>query len=457
MDAWVLDIPAGTFFLDFSLMGLLLVIATWMRKKLKFLQWALIPNNLTAGLLGLLLGMNGLELLDLSSDRLGTYVYHLIAILFIALGLRSPQRKTGRSSMAFGVIFILTYLMQALIGMGIAFVLIYTLMPDLFPGIGLMMPLSFGMNPGIAYTIGKNWEAFGFTNGGIVGLSFAAMGFVTAYTIGIYQTRAFAKSRQATDSGSSFEPANTSGLLDTPDTSQAGAITTTSDVIESLTLHLSLIGAAYGLLILILNGLEAGLVWIGAEKEIQTLWSFHFVLSPVLALILRIVIQRLGAGHLIDDTTMTRSGNVVMDFMIVASIAAISVQVVVDYFLPIILLSLVVGVASWYFIKTLVGQVFTEYYPERLVTVFGNLTGTLQSGLVLLRVLDPEMKTPASYNLVYGSGLALGFGFPLLLLINLPVNYMDNLLIGFWLVFAGMAGYFILMALVWALVFLRKS
>lgn len=450
MEAWNLDIPAGTFFLDFSLMGLLLVVATWLRRHVKFLQWALIPNNLTAGVLGLLLGMNGLELLDLSSDRLGTYVYHLIAILFIALGLRSPQQKTGRASMAFGVIFILTYLMQALIGMGLAFLLIYTVLPDLFPGIGVMMPLSFGMNPGIAYTIGKNWEAFGFTDGGIVGLSFAAMGFVTAYTIGIYQTRKFARTGHHQDQTSA------SGWLDRPDSSQAGAVTTSSDVIESLTWHLSLIGAAYGLLILLLHGLEMLLIWIGAEKEISTLWSFHFVLSPVLALALRALIHRMGYARLIDDTTMTRSGNVVMDFMIVASIAAISVQVVMDYFIPIMLLSLVVGMASWFFIKMLIGQAFTDYYPERLVTVFGNLTGTLQSGLVLLRVLDPEMKTPASYNLVYGSGLALGFGFPLLVLINLPVNYMDNLLTGFWLVFGGMAGYFVLMVVVWYLLILRK-
>lgn len=450
MEAWNLDIQAGTFFLDFSMMGLLLVVATWLRRHVKFLQWALIPNNLTAGVLGLLLGMNGLELLDLSSDRLGTYVYHLIAILFIALGLRSPQQKTGRASIAFGVIFILTYLMQAMIGMGLAFLLIYTVLPDLFPGIGVMMPLSFGMNPGIAYTIGKNWEAFGFTDGGIVGLSFAAMGFVTAYTIGIYQTRKFART------GHHQDQASPSGWLDRPDASQAGAVTTSSDVIESLTWHLSLIGAAYGLLILLLNGLEMLLIWIGAEKEISTLWSFHFVLSPVLALALRALIHRLGYSHLIDDTTMTRSGNVVMDFMIVASIAAISVQVVMDYFIPIMLLSLVVGMVSWFFIRMLIGQAFADYYPERLVTVFGNLTGTLQSGLVLLRVLDPEMKTPASYNLVYGSGLALGFGFPLLVLINLPVNYMDNLLTGFWLVFGGMAGYFVLMMVVWYLFILRK-
>jgi hypothetical protein len=49
----------------------------------------------------------------------------------------------------FGLIFIMVYLVQAIIGMAIAFALIYTIMPDLFAGIGLLPPLAFGMNPGL--------------------------------------------------------------------------------------------------------------------------------------------------------------------------------------------------------------------------------------------------------------------------------------------------------------------
>lgn len=94
MSSWTLDISAGQFFLDFAWLGLLLVAGTYLRYKLKIFQNYLIPANLIAGVLGLILGANVLGWIDLTSDRLGTYVYHLLALLFIALSLRTPQKKS---------------------------------------------------------------------------------------------------------------------------------------------------------------------------------------------------------------------------------------------------------------------------------------------------------------------------------------------------------------------------
>src|SRR5690625_7159333 len=76
-------------------------------------------------------------------------------------------------------------LVQAILGLFIAFLRVYPLFPDLCAGIGLLAPLAFGMNPGIAYSIGQNWVQYGFTDGGIVGLTMSAAGFVVAYTAGI--------------------------------------------------------------------------------------------------------------------------------------------------------------------------------------------------------------------------------------------------------------------------------
>jgi glutamate:Na+ symporter, ESS family len=112
MGSWTLDISAGEFFLDFAWMGLLLVLATWLRSKISILQKYLIPANLIAGAIGLLVGANLLGLIDLTSDRLGAYVYHLLALLFIALGLRAPKKKVGLSSVKFGLIFISVYLLH---------------------------------------------------------------------------------------------------------------------------------------------------------------------------------------------------------------------------------------------------------------------------------------------------------------------------------------------------------
>lgn len=457
MGSWTLDITAGEFFLDFAWMGLLLIAGTWLRSKITILQKYLIPANLIAGAIGLLFGANLLGLIDLTTDRLGSYVYHLLALLFIALGLRSPKKKIGVSSIKFGMIFLSVYLVQAIIGLIIAFFLYYTIMPELFVGIGFLPPLAFGMNPGIAYSIGSNWEQFGFLDGGVVGLTFSAVGFLVAYTAGISLVQNGIRSGKAAfiEQGLELPEDVRKGILKVPEANSEEKITTSPENIESLSFHFGLIGSTFILTYFILKGMEMGLVYIGAENEISTLWSFHFIFAAMIALMVRRVLDSTGSSRLIDDRTMTRCSNLFMDFMIVASVAAISLVVVAHYWIPLLLISIAVAITTWLLILIMTKDAFTEFVFERYVAIFGNMTGTLQSALVLLRIVDSGMRSPVSYNLVYGSGFALVFGFPLLLLINAPMHYFDDMIQGFWVVLFALAAYQIILFIAWF--FLKKS
>ncbi|MCH8494868.1 MAG: hypothetical protein LAT57_04455, partial [Balneolales bacterium] len=90
-------------------------------------------------------------------------------------------------------------------------------------------------------------------------------------------------------------------------------------------------------------------------------------------------------------------------------------------------------------------NMFENYQLERKSAIFGNMTGTMQSALVLLRVLDPHHKSTVSQELVYGSGIALVLGFPLLLLINAPVHYFSDIQTGFWYVGFALSVYLLLL------------
>ncbi len=457
MSSWTIDITAGQFFLDFAWLSVLLVIATVLRSQVPFLQKYLIPANLLAGTIGLFIGMNGLAWIDLTSDRLGAYVYHLLALLFIALGMRAPKKKIGLSSIKFGLIFLSVYMVQAIIGLLIAFLLFYTIMPDLFVGIGFLPPLAFGMNPGIAYTIGENWELYGFESGGIVGLTFAAAGFLVAYTVGIWLVRKGIKNGEASfiDSEEELSEDVRTGILKNPKSNSEEKITTSSESIESLTLHMGLIGLTYALTYGFVKLMEVGLIEVGAENEVTTLWSFHFIFAAILAIAVRKVMDMFKLSKVIDDITMTRCSNLFMDFMIVASVAAISFVVVAMYWVPLLTISISVAAATWAVINYLTKDAFRQFRFERFAAIFGNMTGTLQSGLVLLRILDSGMKSPVSFNLVYGSGLALIFGFPLLILINAPVHYFSDVIQGFWIVLGALILYSMAIALAWQ--YFRKS
>lgn len=457
MNFWSLDITVGQFFLDFSWMGLLLVLALWLRANVNLFRRYLIPANLIAGALGLLVGMNGLQLIDLTTERLGAYVYHLLALLFIALGLRAPNKKVGLSSVKTGMLFIIAYLVQGILGITIALTLVYTIMPDLFVGIGFLPPLALGMNPGIAYSIGHGWEPFGFESGGVVGLTFSAAGFIAAYTTGIWAVRRGIKRGEAVYLKNEKEMPNylKTGLLPRSDNQNPGRLTTASEAVETLTVHLGLVGFTYIVTYTVMKLFEAGLLAVGAEEQVITFWSFHFIFAAIAALVVRRVMDRYNLAGFVDDVTMTRVSNFFMDFMIVASVAAISLVVVGQYWLPLLLISLVAIGATWWVVRYLCYTAFTNFKLERFTAIYGNMTGTLQSGLLLLRILDAGMRSPVSYNLVYGSGLALILGFPLLLLINAPVHYFSDVMQGFWMVLFAMSAYLFLLLLAWQ--FLKRN
>lgn len=70
--------------------------------------------------------------------------------------------------------------------------------------------------------------------------------------------------------------------------------------------------------------------------------------------------------------------------------------------------------------------------------MYGMLTGTASTGIILLREIDGEFKTPASDNMVYQNFPAIVFGFPMMFLATLAPTKPYLVLIIFVLFFAGM-------------------
>jgi ESS family glutamate:Na+ symporter len=51
--------------------------------------------------------------------------------------------------------------------------------------------------------------------------------------------------------------------------------------------------------------------------------------------------------------------------------------------------------------------------------MFGMMTGTIGSGVLLLREIDPNYETPAANNLILGSSFGILFGAPMLVFIGI--------------------------------------
>lgn len=411
--------------MDFAYLSVFLVVATLLRRKVKILQKFLIPNCILAGFLALLLNQQILKVIDLPMDRMGNYVYHLLTAIFIAMGLRGSTVKRSHGAIGTAIVHCQTYSMQILLGMIFVLILSLTYFPDLFPTFGMMLMLGYGNNPGVAYSLGQSWEEIGFIGGGGVGLTFGTLGFLWAYFLGVIIINwGVRRKKTALFQGYTQIPASVfTGLVEKDEPKkEAGKLTTAAEAIETLSLHLALIGVVFlitNLFITFITRQLEPLGQIGSDLS-SLIWGFSFVVGTVLALLVRWVIDLCKLGHIIDAALMTRASGAFIDYMIAASIAALPLLLIKVYWLEILALSTIGALATVLWVSFLVKKIHLDYHFERFLGSFGLLTGTMTSGLALLRVVDSEFKTPVAEDLVYGSGLIMFVGLPVMLMAGVP-------------------------------------
>jgi ESS family glutamate:Na+ symporter len=87
-----------------------------------------------------------------------------------------------------------------------------------------------------------------------------------------------------------------------------------------------------------------------------------------------------------------------VDFLIVATVTAIQVPVLRHYILPVALFAVVNGAATTAVVVVL-GRRSGAYPLERIAAMFGTVTGTVSCGLLLLRIADPEFRTPVALDI----------------------------------------------------------
>lgn len=416
--------------LDFCMLGGGLLAATFLRAHVKLLQRLLVPNNIVAGFICLLLGREFVGLIDLPAERLGAYVYHLLAITFIAMGLRRTPGSRSRAVMATGFILSIGYGVQVVIGMTVALVFSLLFVPGLFPTFGYFLMLGFGQGPGQAYSLGTSWESLGFEDAGSIGLTFAAIGYLWASLLGVAIVyRALNRAGRGAAEGIS-EPERR-GLMGRNDTlPEAGRLTTAPGAIDAFSFHLAFVGGVYLFTFGVLKAVEF-LLFAGGQTDwalqlVSLVWGLHFIFATLNALLLRMAMDRFGWGHVLDTGLLTRIAGSGLDFMVCAAIAALSLSVFRQYMGPILVMTTLGGIGTALFTRHAVRVAAMSHPIERLASLYGTLTGTLSTGLTLARIPDPHFRTPAPQDLVLGCGLAFPLGAPYLFSFLIPLMGRDQ-------------------------------
>ena len=422
MDYSAANVPLWNSVVQFGIIAAAIVIANIFRRKIPFFRKSLMPTAVLAGFLLLILRLTGVLKLDM--QLLESITYHGIAIGFVAMNLRTQKeaKSSGTIGAKSGALIVSTYLLQGVAGMVVCAILAYTLMPDLFKAAGVLLPMGYGQGPGQANNIGATYEALGFAGGRSFGLSLAASGYLVACIVGVLAINLLVKKGKV----KRIAHEELSGSVTVDSFQEQGEIPL-SESLDKFSMQVAFVVICYLLTYLMTRGITAGISAVSAkaaESVNSLLWGFNFIIASLVATLFKLVLKGLTRRNWMhhqyqNNYLLNRISGIAFDFMIIAGIASIEPKNLQGLWLPFILLSVVGALFTWLYLAWMCKRLYPGYHYEALLSMYGMLTGTISSGVLLLRELDPNYQTPAANNLVLGSSFGIVFGFPVMIFVSM--------------------------------------
>ena len=236
-----------------------------------------------------------------------------------------------------------------------------------------------------------------------------------------------------------------------------------SDSIDKFTVQVGIVLGTYLLTYLLMWGVTAiidtGILGNFGENTLKPLiWGFNFLFGTLFALLVKKIIQLLRKCNAmkrdyVNNYMMNRISGFVFDMMILAGISAIQFEVIQKLWLPLLLLCVFGTAVTFVYLDFVCKRLYPTYRYQAMVSLFGMLTGTASTGMILLREIDPKFQTPAANNLIMQSVPAMAFGFPMLLLAGYAAGGMTASII----TLAACIGLFAVMNVIVFVKFKRKK
>ena len=417
-----------------------LLVGNIFKKIIPYLQQSLIPTSVLGGAILLIVAavykaITGEVMFDSvafggnGTANLEIITYHSLALGFIASSFKTTGSKLTKQRSAeilnTGVTTVVTYLLQGIVGMGITMIAAL-IISGFFPAAGLLLPFGYGQGTGQALNYGNIYETeFGFTGGRTFGLTIAALGFLSAAIGGVIHLQIMKRSGKLVKSNrrdGSTQTDKVESYFEIP----------MQESMDKMTVQIALILVAYMMAYLLMFAL--GSLLPGMRSVI---YGFNFLLGVLTATLLKITMNFLRRKHIIrrkytNNFLMTRTSNFFFDLMVVAGVAAIRLDQLESYWGIILILGAAGLIVTYVYNRIVAKTLFPDYVEEQFLTMFGMLTGTASTGVILLREVDGDFKTPASDNMVYQNFPAIVLGFPIMFIATLaPVKPVLTMIVLF--------------------------
>ena len=421
------------FMVQLGLLLLFLMLGNILRRTIPLFRRCLIPSALLGGTLLLIVDIIcnqfGLTLVD--NRLMQTITYHCLAIGFAAMSLKTEKstHKTSRVQVVeFGALQGGCYMLQAFVGLGITLILFLLTRygEQVISYIcGLILPLAYGQGPGNALSWDINFTnipAAQFSGNGSFGLSLASIGFVVASVFGVFyininKKRGKLSVRQDAPVADGESRCDACGEI--PD----------NESVDKFTLQVGFVALAYALSFGFMY-----LLGILSNFTNSIAWGFNFLWASLAAMLIKCIVKLLRKRNLmhrehINNYQMDRISGFSFDLMIVAGVAAIEINDIKNYILPIVILSVVGAVITFVYIRLVSKECFKGFEHEFFLMSFGTLTGTASNGMILMKEIDPSLRTPTSSLYILSNFPAMVMIAPLLFLLSFAGQSLTNAII----------------------------
>jgi len=420
------------FMVQLGLLLLFLMLGNILRRIIPLFRKCLIPSALLGGtmllIVDIIVKQFGITLVD--NRMMQVITYHCLAIGFAAMSLKTEKstHKTNRAQIVeFGALQGGTYMLQAFFGLALTIIMfvITSLFGDNIISYicGLILPLSYGQGPGNALSWDINFTntpATQFAGNGSFGLSLASIGFVVASVFGvlyinIQKKRGNLQVRSSKPSDEIVDQTNPDGN-EIPD----------NESIDKFTLQAGFVALAYALSF-------GFMCLLGAISDFTNsiAWGFNFLWASLAAMLIKAIVNGLRKGKMmhrtyINNYQMDRISGFAFDLMIVAGVSAIEINDIKNYIVPIVILSVIGMVITYLYIRLVSKECFKGFEHEFFLMSFGTLTGTASNGMILMKEIDPGLKTPTSSLYILSNFPAMIMIAPLLLSLNFAGKSLAN-------------------------------
>ena len=400
-----LEFTPFTMMADIGYISILMVVGTFMRRHFAWFRQLLIPASITAGLLGLLLGPEVLHIIPFS-DKLGSYSTLLIAMVFASM----PYTMEFRTSEVAKARSMWSFSSGMFLGQWGFFILFGLLVLKPFFGtedwFGMMLPVGFVGGFGTAAAVGSAIDDSGV--GASLGFTSATVGTLAAIVGGIIMANWAVRKGKTESLPAELPWSLRSGHYDDSETRPSiGKATTNPSSIEPLALH-------FGFIIVTV------LVAYVAQQTVKSFFPAIsiplFVLSFVAGLLGVAFLHIIKRPEYLDPQTVKSISGGSTDYLIAFGTASIVPSAVASYWVPLLIMFVLGVVYCLVFALVIAPRFFSPNWFERALFGWGWATAAVATGIALLKIVDPDLKSGAlsDYDMAYVGFAPIEIGMTIL-------------------------------------------